>query len=267
MTVVRFSRLGLPALLTLALALLWGGAARADEQALVPRAYIPMMSTSSAPQIACAPVAGYGTLTTNGPPTDRPPAQHADLNLALRGYSATSSFNGLVDYGGATDPGAPQLYGLFSNQRTPSFSQLHRVNSWNWGCDCRGGPITAWPVTLLDAAAAAGERIYLPDRAGGDIGQGFKALVLYAEPTRITLKYTREDSVVWGYTLHLERVRVDPTLLALYQACDREGRARLPALRGRALVGTATSSRVGVAIRDTGRFMDPRSRKDWWAGR
>jgi hypothetical protein len=35
---------------------------------------------------------------------------------------------------------------------------------------------------------------------------------------------------------------------------------------GQAL-GRAAGSTVGVAIRDNGMFMDPRSRKDWWRGR
>ena len=50
----------------------------------------------------CQPIPGeeYGTLDVEGPPTDRPAEQHADLNLALRGYEVTDAFLGLVDYGG-----------------------------------------------------------------------------------------------------------------------------------------------------------------------
>lgn len=32
-------------------------------------------------------------------------------------------------------------------------------------------------------------------------------------------------------------------------------------------IGTAIGNELGVAIRDTGSLMDPRSRKDWWQGR
>ncbi len=107
------------------------------------------------------------------------------------------------------------------------------------------------------------ERLYLPD-SGYHLGQGFEALVLYAERHRITLKYTREDNVIWGYTLHLEDVCIDPNLLALYQRLDAEGRRELPALRAGQPFARAWQRPLGIAIRDTGRFMDPRSIKDWW---
>ena len=42
------------------------------------------------------------------------------------------------------------------------------------------------------------------------------------------------------------------------------GRDELPALRRSDTIGTALSSSVMVAVRDTGSFMDPRSGKDWW---
>ena len=35
----------------------------------------------------------------------------------------------------------------------------------------------------------------------------------------------------------------------------------------RVAVGRARGNEIQVAIRDTGRFMDPRTRKDWWQGR
>jgi len=111
-----------------------------------------------------------------------------------------------------------------------------------------------------------GESLHLPDRLGGDVGEGYKALVLYASAQRLTLKYTREDNVIAGYTLHVENVDVDPILLALYQRLNNEGRHELPALRAGQAFGRASGDRVGLTIRDTGAFMDPRSRKDWWHG-
>jgi hypothetical protein len=91
-------------------------------------------------------------------------------------------------------------------------------------------------------------------------------LVLYAESNRITLGYTREDSVANGYAVHLENVCVDPNLLALYQSSNATGRAFLPALREDEVLGTAGSGQVLVAVRDRGVFFDPRSRLDWWQG-
>jgi hypothetical protein len=95
-------------------------------------------------------------------------------------------------------------------------------------------------------------------------------MVLYAEEQRITLNYTRRDTVANGYAVHLENICVDPNLLALYRAqVNAEGwraTGRLPALRNNQALGTALGSELKVAIRDRGAFMDPRSRKDWWQG-
>jgi LysM repeat protein len=216
----------------------------------------------------CAPIPGehYGTLPIVGPPTDRPAAQHGDLNLALRGYSPTTAKLGLIDIAGPTDDRAPQLVGLVADKRIPVFSNVYRANNWDWGRNARGGPITDFEVTLAGLATQAGETIHVPD-SGYSIGQGYAVLVLYADSNRITLKYTGEDSVVHGYTLHVEGVCVEPNLLALYEQMNAAGRRQLPALRAGQALGRARGGEIGAAIRDTGRFMDPRTRKDWWRGR
>jgi hypothetical protein len=56
----------------------------------------------------------------------------------------------------------------------------------------------------------------------------------------------------------------EPSLLDLYERLDRERREYLPALRAGQPFGRARSGEILVSIRDTGQFMDPRSRKDWW---
>ncbi len=172
----------------------------------------------------------------------------------------------MVDYAGNVDPNAPQLYTLFGNQRTPIFNAAYRVYQWDWDCNCRGGPITKWDVTLLGMRTTPGEIIHLPV-AGYDVGGGYGALVLYAEPTRLTLKYTREDNVVAGYTLHLENICVDANLLALYRQLNAAGRSELPALWPGQPLGRAPGTEIDAAIRDSGSFLDPRSRKDWWQGK
>jgi hypothetical protein len=217
---------------------------------------------------ACAPIPGasYAPLSVNPPPSDRPAAAHGDLNLALRSFTPTGGHLGLVDYGGGSDSRAPQLAVLFADRRTAVFRSLARVYDWNWACNCRGALIASPEATLAHLATTAGETIHLPS-SGYAIGSGYQALVLYATAERLTLKYTRDDNVVQGYTLHLEGLCVEPSLLALYQSLNAAGRASLPALRGGQALGRAGDSSVGVAIRDTGRFLDPRSRKDWWQGR
>lgn len=243
------------------------GAAAAQESGLLAgRAFLPLLTVSAAPTCQPLPLANYGALSVLPPPTDRPAEQHADLNLALRSHVATGGALGLVDYGGPTDPAAPQLPGLFSDNRTGEFIALHRVYDWNWGCNCRGAPLTDPPATLAELAVTPGETVHVPD-SGYTIGSGYEVLVLYAAQDRITLKYTRTDNVVHGFTLHLEALCVDPPLLSLYQTLNAAGRGQLPALRPGQAVGRAAGPTVGVAIRDSGSFMDPRSRKDWWRGR
>jgi hypothetical protein len=216
----------------------------------------------------CAPIPGvtYGTLAVSGPPTDRPAEEHADLNLALRGYEVTDAYRGLVDYGGGDDPDAPQLNTFFTDPRVPAFPAVYQVYDWDWDCNCRGSLLTQYEVTLAGMGVAPGEVLSLPD-SGYNLSSGYEALVLYATEERITLKYTREDNVVRGYTLHVENVCVEPNLLALYRAWNEAGRDRLPALRGGQPFGRARGNEIGVAIRDTGTFMDPRSRRDWWQPR
>ncbi len=208
----------------------------------------------------------YGTLEVISPWSDRPVARQADFNIGLRGFVATKETLDLIDYTGDADGGAPQLAGLFGDKRTPPFKSAYKTYDWNWSCNCRGDPISDPAVTLLGLGTTPGEVIYLPG-AGGEIGMGYQALVIYAETDRIVLKYTRKDGVADGYTLHIGPISVEPSLLALYQRMDQAGRSELPALRTGQAFGRARGGEIQVAIRDTGSFMDPRSRKDWWRGR
>jgi hypothetical protein len=231
--------------------------------ALTPRAYLPLVARPIGVCLSTGQT--YGTLEPIDPSVGDV-SQHPDMNLAIRGYTRTTAPLTLIDYAGNVDPNAPQLYTLFSNQRTPSFNAAYRVNRWDWTCNCLGGPITKWAVTLLGMQTTPGELIHLPV-AGYDVGGGYGALVLYAEPTRLTLKYTREDDVVAGYTLHLENLCVDANLLALYRQLNTAGRSELPALWPGQPIGRAAGTEIDAAIRDAGSFLDPRSRKDWWQGR
>jgi hypothetical protein len=227
--------------------------------------FLPMVAKQPS---GCTPIPGvqYGTLGVHDPPTDRPAEEHGDLNLALRGYEVTDAYPGLVDYGGNEDPKAPQLYSLFADQRVPALRAVYQVYDWDWDCNCRGDLLTHYKVTLAGMGVAPGEVLHLPD-SGYNLGGDYEALVLYAAEDRITLKYTRDDNVVLGYTLHVEDVCVEPSLLTLYRMWNDAGRDRLPALRGSQPFGRARGDEIGVAIRDAGTFMDPRSRQDWWEAR
>jgi hypothetical protein len=240
------------------------------------RLYLPlvMVHRPVCPQVSGA---NFELIPIEGSPADHPDVLHGDLNLAQRGYGSTLADRVLKDFSGATDPGAPQLAGLFNPNHFPGIRTVYQVNSWNWGCGphgCPAGPILEPAVTLMTLNTTPGQSIYIPERGASIYSGNYKALVLYAEPTRLTLGYTRRDTVAAGYVVHLENVCVDPNLLALYRAQvgpDRYrklngGAYRLPALRNNQILGTALGQELGVAVRDRGTFLDPRSRKDWWRG-
>ncbi len=222
---MRGRQSGLLALLVLCLLLPAAAATAQAPELLAGRAFLPLVSASAPSSCQPLPGATYNTLSVLPPPTDRPAEQHADLNLALRGYTPTSAYLGLVDYGGPTDPAAPQLPGLFADNRTGAFVRVQRVYDWNWACNCRGAPLANPPVTLAELAVTPGETLHVPD-SGYTIGSGYEVVVLYAAPDRLTLKYTRNDNVVHGFTLHLENLCVDAPLLSLYQRWNAAGRSQ-----------------------------------------
>jgi uncharacterized protein YraI len=215
----------------------------------------------------CAPIPGeaYGTIPISSAPTDPAAASHGDLNLALRGYAPTEASGELIDLAGGSGAGAPQLRWLFGDRREPAITGAYQVYGWDWGVNARGPVIPDPEVTLLGLSTTPGEIISLPS-GGSDMGEGRRAMVLYASPERITVKYTPDDNVVSGYTVHIENVCVEPGLLALYEQLNEAGRGALPGLRAGQPLGRATGSEIGVVVRDNGSFMDPRSRKDWWTG-
>ena len=222
--------------------------------------YLPLVAKAISCQIANA---SYGSIPIASDPTNIPAAEHPDINLAIRGYEAVTAALTLVDYAGGIDPNAPQLDTLFAPPRLPNFTNAYQIYRWDWDCGCRLELISSWDTTLLGMATTQGEPVHVPD-SGYDIGGGNDVMVLYATENRITLKYTREDNVVGGYTVHIEDVCVDPALVALYDSLNAAGRANLPALAGGQPFGVALGSEIKVSIRDVGNFLDPRSRKDWW---
>jgi hypothetical protein len=231
--------------------------------------YLPILAKSECP---AASAATYSLIPIDGPAANRPAYLHGDLNLSLRGYEPTSGSLELVNIPGSTDPGAPQLAGLFGPNRYPGFRSVYRVYDWNWACGAQGcrGPLIADPaVTMAGLSAVSGESISIPERAA-NIWDDYKVMVLYAEERRLTLGYTRQDTVASGYAVHLEGLCVDPNLLALYlaqvNAAGFHSSGRLPGLRHNQPLGTALGNEIKVVIRDRGTFLDPRSRKDWWQG-
>ena len=254
-----------------------------SQKAVVDAGSGDVASAAAAPAPAYTSMAGcpvssgnsYELVPREGGPADRPDRQHGDLNLALRGFSPAGETAALVDYNGPTDGQAPQFSGLFVPGRFGTPTSTYRVNIWRFessSCGgephgCRGPVDDKWPVTLLGLASTVGELIAMPSR-DPIIYPNAQALVLFADETRITLGYTRQDTIAYGYAVYIENVCVDPNLLALYRAqIGGDGyRAtnQLPGLRNGQVLGTAMSGEIIVGIRDTASWLDPRSRKDWW---
>lgn len=229
------------------------------DKALAPQ------DLTSVPETACRalPTQAYGSLSTRGGASERPAAMHADLNLGQRAWRQVIAPLSLQNIGGPTDGNAPRFSSLFAPSRVPRMTGAYQVYNWDFSAGRRTTPMTSPPVSLLGFGTAPGELILLPG-SGYSIGDGYAALVLFAEPTRVTLKYTREDNVAVGYTLHLESICVEPRLLALYRYFNGAGRRQLPAVRNGQALGTANGPQILVGIQDSGAWMDPRSRKDWW---
>ncbi|MBI5877856.1 MAG: hypothetical protein HZB53_09410 [Chloroflexi bacterium] len=230
--------------------------------------YLPLIYQSTA---ACQaiPAETYGTLPAGVVlPLHRPAEVDADINLGWRGYAQYANAQLVFRaIGGDTDPNAPQFPSLFADNRVPTLTSGYQIYDWDWGCNCRQGLHTTNPsITVLGMGSAANEIISVPS-SGYNIGNGYGVLILYADTTRITLKYTAEDSVIAGYTLHVENVCTEPRLLQLYRDMNAAGRGQLPALRGGQGFGRAIGQAIIVGIQDNGTWMDPRSCKDWWQGR
>lgn len=254
-----------------------------QPQQTVPPAglvYLPLLHTVGTPSVEGCPADStyqYDPVPILGAPRPALPApvDDPDLNLAMRGWVATEGVKGLISIGGDTHDDAPQLAHLFRPPRLATFYALYQVHDWNWSgvCaqsaeepGCRGAPLTNPEVTLVGLETTPGEPLYLPSRQQDILNGNYHALVLYAERTRLTLAYTRDDSIVHGYVLHLENLCVDANLLALYEQLHQAGRHQLPGLRLDVPLGTSRGPSVLLAIRDEGSFLDPRSRKDWWKG-
>lgn len=233
--------------------------------------YLPLIARADPPLVQ--PPRTYTAIPVEPPPTDRPAAAHPDLNLAIRGFTPTTGYLGLVTYGEdpqGPDLNAPQIDGMFDPPRLPAFRAVYQVYDWNWGCNppdgCLGAPITRYPVTLLEMETTSNEEISIPRRTPDIYAGDFKALVLYAEARRLTITYTRSDTAANGYLIHLEDFAVNPGLVALYEQLNAAGRGQLPALRNGEIIGVADRGTVKIATRDTGDFLDPRACKDWWNG-
>lgn len=202
------------------------------------------------------------------PAGDPPPDQHADLNIILRGYVPTIGEKNPLVLGEAGDPKAPQIWKIID--RRPTIVSLYKVFGWDWTTNKRTTPQSdnsVAQVQMIGIQTNQGENIKVPT-SGYVIGGSYNAMVLYADNNNITLKYTREDNIGInnGYAIQIEGICVDANLLSLYNQLNSAGRNELPAVSGGSVIGKANNTEIRVVIRDTGDFLDPRSKLDWWQG-
>jgi len=80
------------------------------------------------------------------------------------------------------------------------------------------------------------------------------------EPAAIVLEPVGKNTAPAAAIAALLLTQADPEAQMLILPADH-------AIRDEAAFGRAIDTEIQVAIRDTGRFMDPRVRKDWWRGR
>ncbi len=210
----------------------------------------------------------------------RPAHLHADKNIKLRGYRPNPKDNferELVNYGVGDETSPPQVATLFDPPRVPPFTGFYRVDMWDWKRSpkpgTRGKAIKDFPVTAIGLQTTPGEALCVPT-SGYDIGGGLEVVVIYADESTIALKYARQDSAgAPGYTVHVDKINIDPNLLALYKKLDDPNGPRyvypnetydLPTLSAGQPFGTASGTKVVVVMVDTGGFMDIRSCDDWW---
>lgn len=208
----------------------------------------------------------YGSLRVSGDyRSNIPTEQNPEINLALRGYEEVNEKPELVNYGGDTDPIMPPSIGTMFT-RTPNIVKTYRVHKWDWGNGRRNSELeTNWPVNLIGLATNPGEPLVGP-KAGREIGGGNVLMTLLATRTSATFTHSTGDNHTDGYTIHVDNFCIDPNLLASYNQENAAGRGSLPVIRPGQVFGYGNGSDVRIAIRDSGDWMDPRAKKDWWQG-
>ncbi|MCA9372371.1 hypothetical protein KC726_05785 [Candidatus Woesebacteria bacterium] len=206
----------------------------------------------------------YGTISIVGSPETRNVATHPDINLDVRGYAPVNEAKQHIRIYTPLEPvDPPQLTTLGNFTSLPPIVGTYRANHWDWNNNARGPAITVPVVTVIGIGMNPGDLLHTPV-SGYDIGGGKEVMVLFATQTKLTIKYTREDNMAYGYGLHFDDICVDPNLVALYNQMNSQGRHILPALSEGEVFGVARTGEVKVAVRDTGAFQDLREIDNWW---
>ncbi len=200
----------------------------------------------------------YALIPINGQRESRPAAEHGDLNLKLREPVASNVETSLVEIpGSGIDPNAPKFSSVFSPD---DLIDAYAIHDWDWGSNSVGNLLPENEAVLIAVKTTPGQPLFIP-KTERDIYDGkYFATLLYASEDSLTFVYAREGTVAKGYTVHYVGLNTDPNLLKLFE--ESKGN-ELPGLSLDTPVGWA-SDKLLVAIRDNGKFLDARSKKDWW---
>jgi hypothetical protein len=184
---------------------------------------------------------------------------HGDISLKLRDPEPNAGVElNLQHVDSHISANPPQFKEIFQE---PEFLETYTVHHWDGPTYRKMGLLEG--VQAVTIKTTPGQPIYIPKR-GPDIYKDdqdtFHALLLYASEDSLTFIYARQPTVEDVYTVHYVGLQTDPNLLELYQ---KSGERELPGLTLDTPVGLATD-RLMIAIRDKGKYMDVRSKKDWW---
>jgi len=252
--------------------------AASRTNSLTPRAFLPI-AASSLPACPTTSPNTYAVIPIQESyyKDNRLTDENPDFRLSILGYEPVSAPLQVIYYDGPMDSDVPRFREIFRPARLPTFTAAYKNYTWDW--DENGpppygmrGPLNNdpdFPVNVLDLATTPGEAIHIPARNTPVYSGDVVAMVLYADEDELAITYTRFDHVWhWGgmYAFYLLNFCVDPNLVATYRAQLSDGRrstGHLPAVRNDQPVGIARGVSLTVAIRDTARFMDPRSHHGW----
>jgi hypothetical protein len=208
------------------------------------------------------PVLGINYTAENNP----------EFNLNVRTYDPLGSGRKqLVDEHDPRDYGLipPQLCTLVAGNQSPDIPNLYQIHEYDFGNNKPRADYVSVPdllpdySSLIGLSVMPGQNILVPN-SGYNIGGGKQVIVIYASSNQVFLKYAVQDDIQTGYGIHILGINTDPELLSAYNQANSQGRTSLPALGGGEIVGTAANSEILVSVRDSGSFMDPRWRRDWW---
>lgn len=202
------------------------------------------------------------------------PAETApDVNIKLYPWELkddTLDLTNSPNKGSLIDPKAPKLCTMFAPDRVPAITANYIIK----GADTtmRNNPDSPALVGFQTTPSETIEMVATGILDSGklenpyNVGDGYEAVVIYADENSVALHYENVDGTIDGYAVHILGVAPDESLLTLYRQLNSEGRKRMPALKVNDIIGTAIDNEIWVSIRDSGDFLDPRWKQEWWAG-